>query len=54
MEKNAELNRTLETADKRPLPGTNINDVLRFLSGVLSNIPVSVLNKAMPSKQYKI
>lgn len=54
MEKNVELSRTLETADKRPLPGTNINDVLRFLSGILSNIPVSVLNKAMPSKQYKI
>lgn len=36
-----------ESAAKRPLPGTNIEDVLKFLEGSIDRVPVKVLDKAM-------
>jgi hypothetical protein len=36
-----------ESAAKRPLPGTNISDVLNMLEASLDRVPVKVMNKAM-------
>lgn len=36
-----------ESAAKRPLPGSNINDVIDLLGATLDRVPVKVLDKAM-------
>lgn len=47
----SEMNEKIwESAAKRPLPGSNINDVLVILEASLDRVPVKVLDKAMVAK----
>jgi hypothetical protein len=49
MKKEVEVNKTLAAAGDRPLPGSNIDDVINTLEAALSKVPANILKKALPT-----
>lgn len=49
MKKEVEVNKILAAAGDRPMPGTNIDDVINLLEAALSKVPANILKKALPT-----
>ena len=49
MKKEVEVNKILAAAADRPMPGTNIDDVINLLESALSKVPANILKKALPA-----
>lgn len=49
MKKEDVVNKILAAASERPLPGSNIDDVINTLEAAVSKVPANILKKALPT-----
>lgn len=49
MKKEVEVNKILAADTERPLPGSNIDDVINTLEAAVSKVPANILKKALPT-----
>lgn len=49
MKKEVEVNKILAAVGGRPLPGSNIDDVINTLESALSKVPANILKKVLPT-----
>lgn len=49
MKKEVEVNKILAAAGDRPMPGTNIDDVINLLESAILKVPANILKKGLPA-----